>query len=40
MERAAASGALAANAILQRHGARPGQIWSVPPRGLLAGKNF
>ncbi|MCA2217769.1 hydroxysqualene dehydroxylase [Jidongwangia harbinensis] len=38
MERAAVSGAIAANAILQRHGARPGQIWSVPARGVLTRK--
>jgi isorenieratene synthase len=38
MERAAASGAVAANAILHRHGARPNQIWSIPSRGLLAPK--
>jgi isorenieratene synthase len=36
MERAAASASVAVNAILRRHGARPVQIYSVPPRGLLA----
>jgi isorenieratene synthase len=36
MERAAASATLAVNAILQRHGASPQQVWSVAPRGLLA----
>jgi len=35
MERSAASAALAVNAILRRHGIRPMQIFSVPPRGLL-----
>ncbi|MEV4707912.1 FAD-dependent oxidoreductase [Actinoplanes sp. NPDC049316] len=35
MERSAASAALAANAILGRHGIRPLQVYSVPPRGLL-----
>ncbi len=36
MERAAATGMLAANALLQRWGAREEQLWSVVPRGLLA----
>ncbi|WP_285904705.1 FAD-dependent oxidoreductase [Paractinoplanes hotanensis] len=36
MERSAASAAMAANAILRRHGVRPVQVFSVPPRGLLA----
>ncbi len=35
MERSAASAAVAVNAILRRHGLRPNQIYSVPPRGLL-----
>ena len=38
MERSAASAAMAANGILRRHGVRPVQIYSVPPRGLLAGR--
>ncbi|WP_305788086.1 FAD-dependent oxidoreductase [Symbioplanes lichenis] len=38
MERSAASAALAVNAILDRHGVRPVQVYSVPPRGLLAGR--
>nr|WP_306214404.1 FAD-dependent oxidoreductase [Actinoplanes sp. RD1] len=38
MERSAASAALAVNAILRRHGVRPVQVYSVPPRGLLAGR--
>ncbi|MCY1138023.1 FAD-dependent oxidoreductase [Actinoplanes sp. Pm04-4] len=38
MERSAASAATAVNAILGRHGIRPVQIYSVPPRGLLAGR--
>jgi isorenieratene synthase len=36
MERAAASATLAVNAILERHGVGPHQVWSVAPRGLLA----
>ncbi len=36
MERAAASAVLAVNAVLQRHGAAPAQVYSVAPRGLLA----
>ncbi|WP_275410365.1 FAD-dependent oxidoreductase [Asanoa siamensis] len=36
MERAAASGLLAANAILDHHGVRPAPVLSVPPRGFLA----
>ncbi|MFI7542071.1 FAD-dependent oxidoreductase [Actinoplanes sp. NPDC049599] len=36
MERAAGSAILAVNAILERHGAGPHQVWSVAPRGLLA----
>ncbi|WP_229068514.1 FAD-dependent oxidoreductase [Actinoplanes sp. DH11] len=36
MERSAASAAMAVNAILSRHGVRPVQVYSVPPRGLLA----
>lgn len=36
MERAAGSAAVAVNAILRRYGVRLEQIWSVPPRGLLA----
>ncbi|MGK5681454.1 FAD-dependent oxidoreductase [Actinoplanes sp. URMC 104] len=38
MERSAASAAVAVNAILRRHGARPVQVFSVPTRGLLAGR--
>jgi isorenieratene synthase len=38
MERSAASAAVAVNAILRRHGTRPVQVYSVPPRGLLAGR--
>lgn len=37
MERSAASAAVAANAILRRHGVHPVQVYSVPPRGLLTG---
>ena len=36
MERAAASAILAVNAILERYGVGPNQVWSVAPRGLLA----
>jgi isorenieratene synthase len=36
MERAAGSAILAANAILDRYGVGPHQVWSVAPRGLLA----
>ena len=36
MERSAASAAIAANAILRRHGVRPVQVFSIPSRGLLA----
>jgi isorenieratene synthase len=36
MERAAASAVLAVNAVLQRYGAGPAQVYSVAPRGLLA----
>jgi isorenieratene synthase len=36
MERAATSGLLAANAILERHAVAPHAVFSVPPRGLLA----
>lgn len=36
MERAVASGFLAANALLRRWGVRPEEIWTVPRRGLLA----
>ncbi len=36
MERAAASATMAANAILEQHGAAPAPLYSVPPRGLLA----
>lgn len=38
MERAAGSAMLAVNAILGRYGARPTPIYSVPLRGLLAGR--
>ena len=37
MERAAASGFLAANALLATRGIRPEPVYTVPPRGLLAG---
>jgi isorenieratene synthase len=37
MEAAATSALLAANAILRADGAREVQVWSVPPRGILAG---
>jgi isorenieratene synthase len=36
MERAAASGTLAANAVLGACGVGPHEVWSVAPRGLLA----
>jgi isorenieratene synthase len=36
MERATASGFLAAGRLLDRWGVRPEQVWSVPERGLLA----
>ena len=35
-ERAAASGVLAANTILNRYDVRPEPIWSVAPRGVLS----
>jgi len=38
MERAAATGIGAANAILAAHGYRTEPVWSVPPRGILAGR--
>lgn len=38
MERAAATGIGAANTILTAYGQRPEPIWSVPPRGILAGR--
>lgn len=38
MERAAATGIGAANTILAAHGHRPEPVWSVPPRGILAGR--
>jgi len=38
MERAAATGIGAANVILSAHGYRTEPVWSVPPRGLLAGR--
>jgi len=38
MERAAATGIGAANAILAAYGHRPEPVWSVPPRGILAGR--
>jgi isorenieratene synthase len=37
MERAAASGFLAANALLETRGLRPEPVYTVPTRGLLAG---
>jgi isorenieratene synthase len=36
MERAVASGMLAANAILRRYGAAEEPLWTVRPRGFLA----
>ncbi|KUL30774.1 hydroxysqualene dehydroxylase [Actinoplanes awajinensis] len=36
MERSAASAATAVNTILHRHGVRQAQVYSIPPRGLLA----
>lgn len=38
MERAAATGIGAANAILTTRGYRTEPVWSVPPRGILAGR--
>ncbi len=38
MERAAATGIGAANTILAASGHRPEPMWSVPPRGILAGR--
>ncbi|GAA2854016.1 dehydrogenase [Actinoplanes cyaneus] len=38
MERSAASAATAVNAILRRHGVREVPVYSVPPRGMLAGR--
>ncbi len=38
MERAAATGITAANVILAAHGYRTEPVWSVPPRGILAGR--
>jgi carotenoid phi-ring synthase / carotenoid chi-ring synthase len=38
MERAAATGIGAANVILAAHGFRTEAVWSVPPRGILAGR--
>lgn len=38
MERAAATGIGAANTILAAHGYRTEPVWSVPPRGILAGR--
>jgi len=38
MERAAATGISAANAILAAHGHSTEPVWSVPPRGMLAGR--
>jgi len=38
MERAAATGVGAANAILAAHGYYTEPVWSVPPRGILAGR--
>jgi isorenieratene synthase len=37
MERAVASGFYAASHVLARWAVRPEPLWSVPPRGLLAG---
>jgi isorenieratene synthase len=37
MERSAATGILAANTILAAHGYVTESVWSVPPRGMLAG---
>ncbi|CAN5653684.1 FAD-dependent oxidoreductase [soil metagenome] len=39
MERAAASGFLAANHLLARWGLEQEPVWSIPPRGILAGRN-
>jgi isorenieratene synthase len=38
MERAAATGVIAANTILAARGYGPEPLWSVPPRGMLAGR--
>jgi isorenieratene synthase len=38
MERAAATGIGAANVILAAHRYRTEPVWSVPPRGILAGR--
>ena len=38
MERSAATGILAANAILAAGGYVTESLWSVPPRGMLAGR--
>jgi carotenoid phi-ring synthase / carotenoid chi-ring synthase len=38
MERAAATGIGAANTILAARGYRTEPVWSVPPRGILAGR--
>ena len=37
MERAAASGFMAANSLLATRGVRPEAVYTVPPRGLFAG---
>ena len=37
MERAVSSGFLAANALLSQWGMAPEPVWSIPPRGVLAG---
>ncbi|HVT70382.1 MAG TPA: isorenieratene synthase, partial [Trebonia sp.] len=39
-ERSAATGILAANAILAAGGYRTEPVWSVPPRGMLAGRRL
>ena len=37
MERAVASGFVAANQLLERWGVTPEPVWTIPPRGVLAG---
>jgi isorenieratene synthase len=40
MERSASSAILAVNAVSERYGVRSEPVWSVPPRGLLAGRSL
>ena len=40
MERAAASGILAANQLLDRWDVRGEAVWSIPPRGFMASLRF